>query len=484
MEYIKTNGVELKPHQIPPINFIKNNFGLILYHSTGSGKTITSLVGMYQLDRDIIIIGPKSANKAFTDEIIKLNYSTDRFTIYTYAKIKSILKLDETIFTNKCVIVDEAHHLKTPTRRNMALYRALKYSYRVMLLTATPVINHLSDISILVNIVKNNSDLLPVDPKLFNFLYFNEKKMQLENEKQLYNKLKNSISYYEISDNINYPKGVIVVKKVVMSSEQLLEYKKYIKKLLHDETVTTISDTLTNDTVTDDINLNIDFDTIDIRKKNAFLTATRQLSNTIDGDPNTPKMQAIYDTIKNKNGNFPAVVYSNYLKNGIFPMAKILGNHNISFQIITGNQTPDEVRDIVDTYNSGKIQVLLLSSAGSESLDLKNTRQIHIMEPHWNEAKIKQVIGRAIRYKSHADLLEKDRTVNIYRWISIFGEPYKNKSADEYLTDVSKRKQMVYDAFKKIIIDSSIENNGKNLKGGLYFSRYIRYLNKYRNYTK
>ena len=56
---------------------------------------------------------------------------------------------------------------------------------------------------------------------------------------------------------------------------------------------------------------------------------------------------------------------------------------------------------IVNNYNEGKYKVLLLSSAGSESLDLKNTRQIHIMEPYWNEGKIIQVIGRAIRYKSH-----------------------------------------------------------------------------------
>ena len=32
----------------------------------------------------------------------------------------------------------------------------------------------------------------------------------------------------------------------------------------------------------------------------------------------------------------------------------------------------------------------MISSAGTEGLDLKNIRQIHIMEPYWNEIRIKQ----------------------------------------------------------------------------------------------
>ena len=75
-------------------------------------------------------------------------------------------------------------------------------------------------------------------------------------------------------------------------------------------------------------------------------------------------------------------------------------------------------KKVVTDYNQGKIDVLLLSSSGGEGLDLKNTRQIHIMEPHWNIAKINQVIGRGIRYKSHESLPKSQRLVNVYYWIS------------------------------------------------------------------
>jgi hypothetical protein len=44
------------------------------------------------------------------------------------------------------------------------------------------------------------------------------------------------------------------------------------------------------------------------------------------------------------------------------------------------------------------------------------------MEPHWNEVRLKQVKGRAVRIGSHLELPEADRDVSIYTYISVFGE--------------------------------------------------------------
>ncbi|AEX61845.1 putative ATP-dependent RNA helicase [Megavirus courdo7] len=81
------------------------------------------------------------------------------------------------------------------------------------------------------------------------------------------------------------------------------------------------------------------------------------------------------------------------------------------------------------------------------------------MEPHWNESKITQVIGRAIRYKSHEKLPINERNVDIYRWASVFPEPYRNQSADEYLIDLSVKKTNLWNKYHEIIVRSSIENN-------------------------
>ena len=68
----------------------------------------------------------------------------------------------------------------------------------------------------------------------------------------------------------------------------------------------------------------------------------------------------------------------------------------------------------------------MISSAGSEGLDLKNIRQIHIMEPYWNEVRVKQVIGRGVRNNSHKDLPPKDRNVTVFRYFSVLSETNKS----------------------------------------------------------
>lgn len=440
------NKIKLKSHQKPPIEFIKNNFGLLLYHSTGSGKTITSLAMMNQFikqNKKLIIIGPKSSKKAFLDEINKLNMSFDNITIYSYQKIKNIMYDNIDIFNNKCVIVDEAHHLRNETKNNIFLLDLLLSCYKIVLLTATPVVNYLNDISPLINLIKKK-EILPTDMKLFNYFYINENNDKISINKTIKNKIDKSLSYYTIKDeNKFYPSYKIKYKKIKMSIAQVQEYVKYIKTIIYKNNPPNIPD-LTH----------IDFEVLSKREKNFFLQSTRQISNTIENDHNSPKIKIIYKKLS--TGNFPAVIYSNFLKNGLYPIAKWLHEKKISYKIISGSTTPDKLIKTVNEYNKQKFKVLLISSAGSESLDLKNTRQIHIMEPHWNEAKIDQIIGRAIRYKSHFDLPLPDRNVKVYRWISIFPEPYLNKSADEYLMDISIKKREIFKEFKKIIISSSI----------------------------
>jgi hypothetical protein len=50
------------------------------------------------------------------------------------------------------------------------------------------------------------------------------------------------------------------------------------------------------------------------------------------------------------------------------------------------------------------IKILLITEAGAEGITLKNVRQMHIMEPYWNEVQTRQVIGRAKRMYSHKAL--------------------------------------------------------------------------------
>ena len=475
--------IELKAYQKLPIEFMKDHRGLLLYHQTGAGKTLTALFSMYQFPNDIIIIGTKSSKKTFVDNIKKSKMDPGRFTFYTYAKIKILLQDNIKIFKDKSVIIDEVHNLRTETANNLYITSSIVLAFKIILLSATPVINYPNDLSVLVNMVRGE-DVLPTEHYLFDQMFFDDEKMELINEDILFNKIKNTVSYYKMVDDENYPRSTTHSMEVQMNHEQLDEYVYFVKKIIFED-----------ENLTNTINiLDIDYGLLPGKKKNNFLSATRQLSNTLNHSENSPKMKAIFEKIQ--EGPYPIVVYSNFLENGIYTLAIVLEKNNISYKAITGETTQDKLNVIVNNYNDGAYKVLLISSAGSESLDLKNTRQIHIMEHHWNFSKLNQVIGRVIRYKSHSLLPKKQRHVDIYYWISVFPPHIKNASADQYLMEISRKKQIIWDKFQDIIIEASIENNYAKEKknnskknnskktGTNYYKKYLKYKFKYDNLRK
>jgi hypothetical protein len=90
------------------------------------------------------------------------------------------------------------------------------------------------------------------------------------------------------------------------------------------------------------------------------------------------------------------------------------------------NQLPQHLKEVLDTNkfvnnHKGEIaKVFCITSAGAEGLSLKCVRAVHIMEPYWNDVRLKQVKGRAIRIGSHLELPPKDRNVSIYTYVTSF----------------------------------------------------------------
>lgn len=128
----------------------------------------------------------------------------------------------------------------------------------------------------------------------------------------------------------------------------------------------------------------------------------------------------------NKIKHDQTIIYSNWILYGTDIIEKILKKNNIKYGVIKGNISVDNRVELVRKFNNKEINVIILTKAGSEGLDFKNTRNLLILDPTWGYSQTEQVIGRAVRYKSHIDLPLKDRHVNIYYLILI--EPDINKS--------------------------------------------------------
>jgi hypothetical protein len=100
-----------------------------------------------------------------------------------------------------------------------------------------------------------------------------------------------------------------------------------------------------------------------------------------------------------------------------------------------------ELREISNNNNMGEIiKVFMITSSGSEGINLTNTRYVHIMDPYWHPVRIEQVIGRARRICSHKNLSEALQTVEVFIYLMTFTKK-QIESADSIelnLKDVSK----------------------------------------------
>ena len=203
------------------------------------------------------------------------------------------------------------------------------------------------------------------------------------------------------------------------------------------------------------------------------------------------KIKCILDTILVKNvdvdGNSKVaegviLIYSQYIDSGLIPMALALEEFGFTrygenvkplfknkpaelvdirtmkpptnkkdfmparYAMITGDPrlSPNndfEVKGLTndDNKDGNKVKVILISKAGSEGIDFKFIRQVHILEPWYNMNRIEQIIGRGVRNFSHKDLPFEKRNVQIFMYGTILGDN-KEEAADLYVFRVAELK--------------------------------------------
>lgn len=115
------------------------------------------------------------------------------------------------------------------------------------------------------------------------------------------------------------------------------------------------------------------------------------------------------------------------------------------------------------------IKIIMISPAGAEGINLKNCRQVHIIEPYWNEVRIEQVIGRAIRQCHHSDLPMEDRTVDVFRYKMV--RKNGKETSDEMMEKISRRKNNLLasfiEAIKEVAVDCELFK-AHNMMGSKY----------------
>ena len=146
------------------------------------------------------------------------------------------------------------------------------------------------------------------------------------------------------------------------------------------------------------------------------------------------------------------------------------------------DKVPDSLvtglQEISSNNNLGEvIKVFMITSSGSEGINLRNTRYVHIMDPYWHPVRSEQVIGRARRICSHKNLPKELQTVDVFIYIMTFQDTQKSGdlnieinrhdrskldannviTTDEYLFEISEIKANITKQMTDIIKQSSFD---------------------------
>lgn len=111
-----------------------------------------------------------------------------------------------------------------------------------------------------------------------------------------------------------------------------------------------------------------------------------------------------------------------------------------------------KLKEIANNNHMGEIiKVLMITASGSEGINLRSTRYVHIMEPYWHPTRKEQVIGRARRICSHKALPEEMQDVRVFLYLmTITKEQEAEVSKDMKLHDKSKMKYNVSEETDKM----------------------------------
>jgi superfamily II DNA or RNA helicase len=541
----------LQPHQ-SLIKYFTNpkvdNFrSLFLFHNVGSGKTCSSVLASEQyseyltlnnIDGFIYIIGNSISHNEFintiigecgkiavnipfdnigrydeTDEISS-NLKKKHYKFLTFQKFghDSILKKIKN-FNNSLVIVDEAHSLLNENKfyKNFITISKRSKNHKILLLSATPVINNPENLVNFINILqtKDYEEATRED-------FFKKGKLRNDWMKGIIKYFKNRVSYVQTYNETDFPKIIekgeklkgfknIKVIRCFMENKQKDVYENKYKGKIFTE-IRNIMDFIFFDSNDEPIYFNIinkikSKGTNWLKKNNIKITKNNVISGKFMKLSNLKKYSIKYwrclkEIINSSSGN--GLIFSRYVYNsGILLFGEILKwngfihygeNFDLinkrdymknklyknpdkdfipaRFYVLHGGIDRDERNKIIKIFNSkenrdGKIiKYILGSNLIKESVNLKRVQHVHILGYQDNLSRLNQIIGRAVRYKSHIDT---ENFVNVYKYVVSI----KNSgtfTAEEMEYFINEKKYLIIKKIERGIKMVAIDcNKNKNI---------------------
>jgi superfamily II DNA or RNA helicase len=406
---IKRSKIKLSPHQLDTAKAFANTDSLLVVHEPGMGKTLTAIsVAECYLDKNpdshVVVITMVSLLENFTKEFKKYGgVDEGRYIFISYETFLSeYKKLKEkacNMFKNALVIIDEVHELRSfESNTFQSVMECIQFARKVLLLTATPYVNSVCDFISIINLLNKDyvigprkkastsSDLkiMKAPTKIKGCLskkewWSDEKGNPEELIRQIVPFLEGKVSFATKGINPAYPREDIHTILIPMSERYQSDFKKSLKM-----------------------------------SENYFYSSSRAFVNSLDAQYysdkiNFPLVLKMVSDPKNRN-----VIFTNWIEHGTKIVENVLTKRNLDYRTISGDVDASTRAQIVQDFNDGIVKNLLITTAGMAGIDLKGVTNIIVIDPVWNDANLRQIIGRGVRFNSHSHLPEDQRVVHVY----------------------------------------------------------------------
>ena len=471
--------ISLQPHQERVRRKVQTQLDstgkarILLYHSLGSGKTLSGLAAADATGLPYTAIVPA----ALRDNLRK---EQEKFLDPETAPPGDVLSqtglgAGKPVTKPRSLVVDETHRLRNPETAQAKRFLGLAdKADQVVMLSGTPVVNDPGDFAVPYQVLTGKK----MTPDEFYGRYVREEPTHppwyqrllgvkpegpgIQHTDELKRDLAGKVDYYAPAA----PKAEVTREDVPveMTPEQAKLYHGMYGQLPW----------LLRWKLERDYHMSKD----ELSRLTSFMTGPRQVGlSTLpfmkeNKDPAkafaaSPKLQAAFARLKehlDANPNAKALIFSNFIEAGLTPYQAGLESAGIPAAAFTGKLNDAQRKKLVDDYNANKLRVALLGPSGTEGLSFKGTRLVQLLDPHWNTVRGRQSEGRALRFDSHDHLPPDQRKVLIQRFIAKlppegFGKAKRllglqaepGRAADDYLALRAQRKEEVNQRFLDLL---------------------------------
>ena len=449
---------------------VEHYLPILFYMQMGSGKSLGALLPLAdettRAPKHVVIVCDLSNLGYLKGEIksVAQKHGSTVYELFGYSQFSKVIKKEPEYLKGKILICDECHHYRCITESMVKDLEAFRHAVLTIGLTGSPLQNQVDDMyglnvfmevapvqvmtfhrdddglkskrqKAFISAKRREGIKYQIEKGTYEYNFLNQEgKIDINVVMKMQKQYQDRVFYYCPPDeepenfNNNNNNSISSISSSINNNNKLKNATKSLPIRRDIHVPMTWRQTLQY-IFNSGMNLTIGTKTFQSGGRNTFDVLAREIGNCMTDWKDhkiildAPKLDSITDFVMNAH-DYPIVIYSRYRHRGIDALRKRIEKRaeelgrQLNIEEFTGSQDSDARADLRKRFNGGEIDVLLMTEAGKQGIDLLGCGILIIMEVGKSQEDENQIAGRILR---HNALKNKPGLVpQILRWVSTF----------------------------------------------------------------